>query len=145
MGKSTKVDTETRSFAKPQLHAQASLDGYQRLILTAEGLPCQRYDCHIFWWRNGGDIVAESEPFDMRRVNQHRLRAARKALKSFAEGRACEGLCPQQAPRFSFYRDKELLFVVLSSYFACCRSPCGFAQGAKSTHYLWYEPSNKHS
>ena len=92
--KAPKVGTETRSFARPQLHAQASPDRHQRLILTAIGLPCQRCNCHIFWWKNGGDIAAESEPFDMRRVNQDRLRAAWKALRSFAEGRACEGLSP---------------------------------------------------
>ena len=73
LGKAPKVGTETGSFARPQLHAQASPDRHQRLILTAEGLPCQRCNRHIFWWKNGGDIAAESEPFDVRRVNEDRF------------------------------------------------------------------------
>ena len=73
LGKAPKVGTETRFFARPQLHAQASPDRHQRLIVTAEGRPCQRCNRHIFWWKNGGDIAAESEPFDMRRINQDRF------------------------------------------------------------------------
>ena len=129
---------------RPQLHAQALPDRHQSLILTAKGLPCQRCNRHVFRWGNGGDIAAESEPSDMRRVNQDRFRAARKARKLFAEGRACEVLCHQQAPTFSFYREKELLFVVLSSYFAFCRSPCVLAQGTTRPH-LSYGASHKHN
>ena len=80
----------------------------------------------------------------MRRVNQDRFRAARKARTSFAEGRVCEGLCHQQAPRFSFYHDMEWLFGVLSSYFAFCRSPCGLAQGTTRLH-LSYGAGHKHN
>ena len=78
----------------------------------------------------------------MRRVNQDRFRAARKARKSFAERRACEGLSHEQAPILSFYCDKEWLFGVLSSYFAFCRSPCGLAQGTTGPH-LSYGASHK--
>ena len=129
---------------RPQLHAQALPDRHQRLILTAEGLPCRRCKRDIFWWRTGGDIAEESEPSHMRRVNQDRFRAARKARKSFAEGRACEGLYHEQAPILFFYYDKEWLFGVLSSYFAFCRYPCGLAQGTTGPH-LSYGASHKHN